>query len=419
MTLNRTAPSFVAAAEAMSEALRARAAPGDWSADHPVLDLVVPVYNEAQVLAASVERLHAYLGARMPWTWRITVVDNASTDDTFAVAEALAQRLPHVYATHLPRKGRGLALRTAWSTSPAQVVAYTDVDLSTDLDALVPLIAPLVTGHSDLAIGSRLARGAATVRGPKRETVSRGYNLLLRATFGVRFRDAQCGFKAVRAEVARLVLPQVRDDGWFFDTELLLLAERNGLRVHEVPVDWVDDPDSRVDILATAIADLRGMGRLVRDFAAGRGIVDLGAARREPPPPDLARQVATFATIGGASTVLTLAVFAMLRPELGAVAANVLAYLLAAIGNTWANRRWTFRSRGAEGRSRHYAGGLAVNLAALGLTSGVLVLIAPMHPDRGLELAVLGATYLLTAVGRFLALRTVVFRRPAGAGARA
>ena len=149
-----------------------------------------------------------------------------------------------------------------------------DVDLSTDLDGLLPLVAPLISGHSDVAIGSRLARGARVVRGPKREFISRCYNLLLRMVLHLGCSDAQCGFKAVRSDAAQQLLPLVEDTGWFFDTELLVLAERAGLRIHEVPVDWVDDPDSRVDIIATAVADLKGVARVLGGLASGRIPVD-------------------------------------------------------------------------------------------------------------------------------------------------
>src|SRR5439155_19696948 len=169
-------------------------------------------------------------------------------------------------ARHPDAKGRGRALRAAWSASRATVVAYMDVDLSTDLGALLPLVAPLLSGHSDVAIGTRLASGARVVRGPKRELISRSYNLILRTTLRANFSDAQCGFKAMRADVARALLPLVEDEGWFFDTELLVLTEHNGLRIHEVPVDWVDDPVSRVDIVSTAADDLRGVWRLLRRF---------------------------------------------------------------------------------------------------------------------------------------------------------
>jgi len=237
------------------------------------VEIVVPVYNEEAQLEASVLRLHAYLSTGFPVSWVLTIVDNASRDRTWGVACRLARELDGVQALHLDGKGRGRALRAAWSASRATVVAYMDVDLSTRLDALLPLVAPLLSGHSDVAIGSRLARGARVVRGPKREVISRVYNLLLRVTLRNRFSDAQCGFKALRADVAGTLLPMVEDEGWFFDTELLVLAEHNGLRIHEVPVDWVDDPDSRVDLVGTAVDDLRGIWRLSRRLAGGGGVV--------------------------------------------------------------------------------------------------------------------------------------------------
>jgi len=180
------------------------------------------------------------------------------------VAQRLAGSLPGVAAVHFEEKGRGLAVKNVWSRSDALVVAYMDVDLSTGLNALLPLVAPLLSGHAEVAIGTRLAPGSRVARGTKREIISRGYNLILHAALGSRFSDAQCGFKAVRADVARDLLPKVEDSGWFFDTELLVLAEGAGLRIHEVAVDWVDDTDSRVDIPSTAAADLRGVWRLLR-----------------------------------------------------------------------------------------------------------------------------------------------------------
>jgi glycosyltransferase involved in cell wall biosynthesis len=225
-----------------------------------------------------VHRLHAHLSDHFPYSVRITIADNASTDATLAIAHRLAGELPHVTVVHLDEKGRGRALSRVWSASDAAVLAYVDVDLSTDLNALLPLVAPLITGHSDLALGSRLARGSRVVRGAKRELISRSYNLLLRGTLAVRFSDAQCGFKAIRGDVAARLLPMVQDTGWFFDTELLVLAQRAGLRIHEVPVDWVDDPDSRVDVIATAIGDLRGVRRVAWGLASGR--IPLAELRR-------------------------------------------------------------------------------------------------------------------------------------------
>ena len=234
----------------------------------PTLEIVVPVFNEERVVEFSIRRLREYLDNRFPVSALVTIADNASTDGTWAIAEKLAEELSGVRAVHLDERGRGRAVRHVWAQSNAVVVSYMDADLATGLDALLPLVAPLLSGHSEIAIGSRLATGARTVRGPKRELISRCYNVLVRCVLRSHCTDAQCGFKAARTDIARSVLPLVKDEGWFFDTELLVLAERMGLRIHEVPVDWVDDPDSRVDIPKTAAEDLRGIWRLVRTGAA-------------------------------------------------------------------------------------------------------------------------------------------------------
>jgi putative flippase GtrA len=376
----------------------------------PVLDVVVPVYNEERDLGGCVRRLHAQLTATFPYRFRITVADNASTDGTLLVAHELAAELPEVTVLHLAEKGRGRALHAAWSASDAPVLAYMDVDLSTDLAALAPLVAPLLSGHSDLAIGSRLARGARVVRGPKRELISRGYNLLLRGTLATRFSDAQCGFKAIRADVAARLLPHVTDTGWFFDTELLVLAERTGLRIHEVPVDWVDDPDSRVDIVATALADLRGIVRLTRALATGSVPIGQLRAQLGRKPAGLVPQLIRFALVGVASTLAYLLLFSLLRNGMGAQPANLVALAATAVANTAANRRFTFGVRGRQGAGRHQFEGLVVFGLGLALTSGSLALLNSLTtPGRALELAVLVAANLAATVLRFLLLRGWVF----------
>jgi glycosyltransferase involved in cell wall biosynthesis len=235
----------------------------------PVLDIAIPVYNEERVLERSIRALHAHVHAVIPFATRITIVDNASEDATRLIGMRLAAELDGVRFLHLAEKGRGRAIRTAWMASNARVLAYMDVDLSTSLGALGALIAPLLSGSGDISIGSRLTPGARVTRSAKRELISRGYNLLLRCVLHTRFRDAQCGFKAIRAEVARELLPAVRDQGWFFDTELLVLAQRGALRIHEVPVEWIEDPDSRVNIPRTALTDLRGVLRMLRHHQPG------------------------------------------------------------------------------------------------------------------------------------------------------
>jgi putative flippase GtrA len=384
----------------------------------PVLDVVVPVFNEEVDLEPCVRRLHAHLAAQLPYPFRITVADNASTDATLAIAHRLSAELDGVEVRHLDEKGRGRALQAAWRASDAAVLVYTDVDLSTDLAALLPLVAPLISGHSDVAIGSRLARSSRVTRGAKREAISRCYNLILRSTLAARFTDAQCGFKAIRADVAEQLLPLVQDGGWFFDTELLVLAERAGLRIHEVPVDWVDDPDSRVDVVATAVADLRGVARLGRALATGAlPVAELRATwgRAEPVagvPASLPVQLARFAAIGVASTLAYALLFVLARPEIGAQGANVVALLVTAVANTAANRRLTFGVRGNHGAARHQLQGLVVFGVGLALTSGALALLHATQPDpaRGVELGVLVVANLLATVTRFVALRAWVFR---------
>jgi putative flippase GtrA len=388
----------------------------------PVVDIVIPVHNEENDLEPCVRRLHAHLTAGMPYPFQITVADNASTDTTLEIANRLAVEYPSVRVVHMPEKGRGRALRAVWSTSESAVLAYMDVDLSTDLAAVLPLIAPLVSGHSDLAIGTRLHRGSRVLRGAKREFISRSYNLMLRHTLSTRFSDAQCGFKAIRREVAAHLLPLVEDDEWFFDTELLVLAERSSLRIHEVPVDWVDDPDSRVHITKTALSDLRGMARLVRAFTTGKVPLhdlqaQLGRAPLEPATPGvpvgLTRQLVRFTAVGVLSTAAYLVLFLLLRDPLGSQGANALALLSTAVANTALNRRFTFGIVGRQRRTRHQFQGLIVFGLALGLTSGTLAAAHGINstPHAAVELAVLGAAHTAATLLRFLLLRRWVFRR--------
>jgi len=392
------------------------------------VEIVIPVRDEERDLAPSVRRLDAYLHEDFPFTARITIADNGSTDGTWQQARTLAAELPRVGAVRLERPGRGGALRSIWSASDAGVVAYMDVDLSTDLNALLPLLAPLLSGHSDVAIGTRLARGARVIRGPSREIISRCYNLLLHATLGTGFSDAQCGFKAIRADAARALLPLTTDTGWFFDTELLVLAERAGLRIHEVPVDWIDDPDSRVRIIPTALADLRGIIRLGTGLARGTIRVPVLRGPRPPglPPGNprtggraqLASQLARFVVVGVASTAAYVLLYLLLRGALPAQAANALSLLITAVANTAANRRLTFGIRGRAHAARHQLRGLIAFGIGLAVTSGALVALHAVspQPSRAAEVVVLVAANLVATVVRFALYRSWVFR---GHGGRA
>lgn len=385
------------------------------------VDVVVPVYNEERALPGCVQVLRSYLHDQFPFEWTITVVDNASTDGVLRVASELAAADDRIRVLHLDRKGRGLALRTAWAYSDADVVVYLDVDLSTSLDALLPLVVPLINGHSDIAIGSRLAPGARTVRSARREVISRCYNLMIRLTHGARFSDAQCGFKAARAEVIRPLLASVHDDGWFFDTELLLLAEHNGLRVHEVPVDWVEDADSRVRIWSTVVGDVRGLVRVGRAKVTGAARV-AGLPQRPAPRPThpdavlaaqgggLVWQLAAFGLIGLVSTAATAVLYALLRSWAPPLVANLVALVAVTLLNTEANRRLTFAGSGAARQGAHLRG-LVVFALYYALTSSALLALqtAVAHPARWLEVAVLLAASVVGTAARFFLLRRWVF----------
>jgi putative flippase GtrA len=362
----------------------------------PTVEIAIPVYNEEAALEDSVRRLHSFCAEALPWSFRIVIADNASVDRTAAIGARLAAELEGVAYLRLSEKGRGRALRRVWSRSDAEVLAYMDVDLSTGLEALLPLVAPLVSGHSDLAIGTRLARGSRVVRGPKRELISRTYNRLLHLTLRSRFSDAQCGFKAGRAATIKALLPRVEDQAWFFDTELLVLAERSGLRIHEVPVDWVDDPDSRVDIVSTAVEDLRGIARL-------------------------GGELSRFALVGVGSTVLYLLLFVALRAAVAPLAANAAALAISAVANTAANRRFTFGRRGREGLVTHHLQGLAVFGLCLGLTTVALAGLEALAPgaSRAVEVTVLVLANAAATLLRYVLLRLWVFGPRAGAAGQA
>nr|WP_083466258.1 bifunctional glycosyltransferase family 2/GtrA family protein [Kibdelosporangium sp. MJ126-NF4]CEL14769.1 glycosyl transferase, family 2 [Kibdelosporangium sp. MJ126-NF4]CTQ96601.1 glycosyl transferase, family 2 [Kibdelosporangium sp. MJ126-NF4] len=387
------------------------------------VDIVIPVLNEERVLTGTVEVLRGHLRDHFPYDWTITIMDNGSTDGTMDVANGLAAQDPRVRVRHLDLPGRGRALRYAWGLSDADIVMYMDADLSTGLDALVPLVTSLATGHADIAIGSRHAPGAQIVRCIKREFTSRTYNALIRLTHGARFKDAQCGFKAARREVIRPMLQHIHDDGWFFDTELLLLAEHNGLRIQEVPVDWLEDVDTRVDVTSTAWHDIRGLLRMIRTKAAGRAQITGLPHRPQPQPqhPDpvlgrqenpLVSQLLSFAVVGTLSLGVHLGLYTVLREWLPLLPANLGALVIATLFNTEANRRFTFAARHQRTGQVHFQGLIVFGLY-YAFTSGALLWLQMAVPDasRALELAVLGSSSVIGSAGRFLLLRNWVFRR--------
>jgi putative flippase GtrA len=387
-----------------------------------LIDIVIPVYNEAIDLERSVRTLDAYLSVALPYSYRVTIADNASKDGTWPIAQRLASTMPHVTAVHLDQKGRGRALKQVWLASDADVVAYMDVDLSTDLAAVLPLVAPLVSGHSDVAIGTRLARTSRVVRGPKREFISRCYNLVLRTALRASFSDAQCGFKAMRRDVAQKLLPLIEDTSWFFDTELLVLAQRADMRIHEVPVDWTDDPGTTVDIVATATEDMRGVMRLIRGFTRGRIPVSRVRAELAGPvlpatvpgvPRGLLGQVLRFSVVGVTSTIAYFILYVVLQGVMDDQLANLVAQIVTAVANTAANRAFTFRVRGSRGLLKHHATGLVAFAIAMVLTSASLWVLHALWPGVGtwVEVSVLMVANLVATLVRFLTLRFVIGRK--------
>ena len=232
----------------------------------PLIDIVVPVLNEEKILQKSIMTLDEYMAKHLPYRYQITIADNGSQDKTLEIAKNLAEKHQSVQVVSLAERGRGRALKRVWQNSSADILTYMDVDLSTSLDDFLPMIQPLVAGEAGVAIGSRLTKGSKTTRGVKREFISRCYNNIIKWTSGTKFSDAQCGFKAIRRDVAAKFLPKIKDNEWFFDTELLIKTERAGVPIHEQPVTWTEDTDSRVKIVKTAVDDLKGLYRVNKEL---------------------------------------------------------------------------------------------------------------------------------------------------------
>ncbi len=234
-----------------------------------LVNVTIPVYNEEKILSSSIATLHKFLQDHCRFEWEIVIANNASIDRTQEVAESLSRTYSGVRVVYLEQKGRGRALKKVWSESSADILSYMDVDLSSNLYAFPPLIEALISGGFDIGIGSRLLKASTTRRSLKREVISRCYNLLVKAFFFTKFSDAQCGFKAITQRTAQHLLPLVEDTGWFFDTELLVIGEKLGYRIFDLPVSWIEDLDSRVKIVQTALDDIRGLIRVRQNFRRG------------------------------------------------------------------------------------------------------------------------------------------------------
>jgi putative flippase GtrA len=378
------------------------------------VEVVVPVHNEAAGLEASITTLRRYLDESFPFRTLVTIADNGSTDGTALLAQRLASTLDGVAAMMLTRKGRGYALRAAWSASRADVVAYMDVDLSTSLPALLPLVGSVVSGHSDIAVGTRLARGSRVVRGPKRELISRAYNHVVRLSLHSRVSDFQCGFKAIRRECALQLLPLVEDDAWFFDTELLVTAERLGLRISETPVEWTDDPNSSVDIVATVADDLRGIWRIARVRHVGHVGAQRAAAAGAAGTPATADQLLSFAGVGVLSTLSYLLLFTLGWSTLGPWAANAAALAFCTLVNTALHRSLARRSPAARPSPPSFVMVIAVlyGVSLAATTAAIAVAGALVGPSLVADAVAATIASCGASLARFSLLRGWAFRPP-------
>lgn len=371
-------------------------------------EIAIPIYNEERVLVESIHRLRDHLTTHFPYPFVITIADNGSTDGSWELATRLAEELPEVRAVRVPIKGRGGAIRHVWSRSEAAVVAYMDVDLSISLDAFAPLVAAVMSGHSDLAIGTRYLQASFVDRSRKRAFFSRSYNYLLRNTLGARFSDAMCGFKAARREVIQALLPAVRDNKWFFDTELLLFAQRRGLRIHEVPVVCIDDPVSSVHVVHDAVDDLVGMARVSRRVVHGAAHVELPRKvhlNRLPPPRWWPGP--WFTGIWAACTGIYALLFTALHGDLPTLLANALALVLATFLNTAGLRQFSFGVRGAAAVIPHQLDAWADFVIRLVLSTACIVVLHIGWPDlpAAAEVAVVFAAVAVSSLIRVLLLR--------------
>ena len=396
----------------------------------PVLDVVIPVYNEQAALADSVYRLHRHLRDDFPFPARITIADNASVDDTPRIAHELAAELTDVRVVRVEQKGRGRALHAVWATSDAPVLAYMDVDLSTDLAALAPLVAPLISGHSDVAIGTRLSRGARVVRGPKREIISRCYNLILKSTLAAGFSDAQCGFKAIRADVANACFrtsPTPAGSStpscWYWPSGPGCGSTRSRWTGSTTPTQGSTSSPPPWPTCAASSASAPGWPAAPSAFPV-LGNPSPPALRPQAGDPRAGRhgqlvgQLARFVVVGVASTAAYVLLYLLFRGVMTAQAANAISLLLTAVANTAVNRRFTFGIRGRMHAARHQLRGLIAFGIGLAVTSGALVALHAVsaRPSRAAEVAVLIAANLVATVVRFALYRGWVFR---GHGGRA
>ncbi len=229
------------------------------------ISIILPVYNEEECLEKNTETVLKY-AKKFYENFEIVITDNASIDKTLDIAKKLSKKYKEIRYIHLDQKGRGRVLKKAWNESKADILAYSDIDLSTDIKAIKKLTDAIDQGY-DIATASRHSKQSQLDRTFKREILSKGYNFLLKLFLNTKISDAQCGFKAVNRRVVKEIIPLVKDNEWFFDTEMLILAERKGFRIKEIPVKWVEHAGSTVHIKKTVTDYLKSVFRLRKELS--------------------------------------------------------------------------------------------------------------------------------------------------------
>jgi len=224
-----------------------------------MINITIPVYNEEKRMGDNVLKLYHYIKSSLKYPFEIIIADNGSTDNTPAIAKQLSYKYPEIKLLHIEQKGKGIAINTSWSRSKADILSFMDVDLSADLKHFQQLIDAILKDGYDITIGSRLITHKKVKRSLKREIISRCYSFLLKLAFFVKFHDAPCGFKAIKKEAADRLLPLINDAGWFFDSKLLIIGEKLGFKIKEIPIEWIDDPGSKVNIPGTAYEYLKAI----------------------------------------------------------------------------------------------------------------------------------------------------------------
>lgn len=226
------------------------------------INLTIPVYNEEKVLTTNINKLVSFLTEKIKEdNWQIIIANNASTDNTAKLAEQLASQNSKIKTFNLDIKGRGHALKYSWLNFPADILAYCDVDLATDINKL-PELFSLIKNDCDLAIGSRYLPDSASCRKFKRLIISKGYIFLVKIFFKTKLTDFQCGFKALSQRLASIIVPKLKDGGWFFDTELILLAgndANHNFIIKELPVNWQENKNSKVKFFISIIKFIKNL----------------------------------------------------------------------------------------------------------------------------------------------------------------